>query len=101
MALPFKTPAEIGARFPGSVPGRCASSGLGSSSVFGFAGAASAGVVTAPSEVPEGAAATAAYDNLLKTGFLNPSDRVVLFNTGAGLKYTDVTAQAAGIQRMN
>jgi len=50
---------------------------------------------------PEGAAATAAYDNLLKTGFLNPSDRVVLFNTGAGLKYTDVTAQAAGIQRMN
>lgn len=50
---------------------------------------------------PEGAAATAAYDNLLKTGFLKPSDRVVLFNTGAGLKYTDVTAQAAGIQRMN
>jgi len=50
---------------------------------------------------PEGAAATATYDNLLKTGFLKPSDRVVLFNTGAGLKYTDVTAQAAGIQRMN
>jgi threonine synthase len=49
---------------------------------------------------PEGAAATAAYDNLLKTGFLKPSDRVVLFNTGAGLKYTDVTAEAAGIQRM-
>jgi len=24
---------------------------------------------------------------------------VVLFNTGAGLKYTDVTAQAAGIER--
>jgi len=47
---------------------------------------------------PEGAAATAAYDHLLKTGFLKPEDRVVLFNTGAGLKYTDVTAEAAGIQ---
>jgi threonine synthase len=50
---------------------------------------------------PEGAAATAAYDHLLKTGFLKSSDRVVLFNTGAGLKYTDVTAQAAGIQRVS
>jgi threonine synthase len=48
---------------------------------------------------PEGAAATAAYDHLLKTGFLTPKDRVVLFNTGSGLKYTDVTAEAAGIQR--
>jgi threonine synthase len=48
---------------------------------------------------PEGAAATAAYDYLLKTGFLKAEDRVVLFNTGAGLKYTDVTAEAAGIQR--
>jgi threonine synthase len=43
---------------------------------------------------PEGAAATAAYDNLLKTGFLAPDDRVVLFNTGSGLKYTDVIAAA-------
>ena len=49
---------------------------------------------------PEGAAATAAYDHLLKTGFLEPTDRVVLFNTGAGLKYTDVTAEAAGIRRL-
>ena len=48
---------------------------------------------------PEGAAATAAYDHLLKTGYLKESDRVVLFNTGAGLKYTDVTADAAGIER--
>src|SRR6202008_3288039 len=48
---------------------------------------------------PEGAAATAAYDHLLSTGFLNPNDRVVIFNTGAGLKYTDVTAEAAGIHR--
>jgi threonine synthase len=48
---------------------------------------------------PEGAAATAAYDHLLATGFLTPKDRVVLFNTGAGLKYTDVTAEAMGLQR--
>ena len=48
---------------------------------------------------PEGATATAAYDHLLSTGYLKPEDRVVLFNTGAGLKYTDVTAQAAGLQR--
>ncbi len=48
---------------------------------------------------PEGAAATAAYDHLLSTGYLKPEDRVVLFNTGAGLKYTDVTAEAAGLHR--
>jgi threonine synthase len=39
---------------------------------------------------PEGAAATAAYDHLIETGFLKKSDRVVLFNTGSGNKYTDV-----------
>jgi threonine synthase len=43
---------------------------------------------------PEGAAATAAYDHLLANGFLKPSDRVVLFNTGSGNKYTDVIGQA-------
>ena len=48
---------------------------------------------------PEGASATAAYDHLLATGFLEPQDRIVLFNTGAGLKYTDVIAEAMGIQR--
>jgi threonine synthase len=47
---------------------------------------------------PEGAAATAAYDHLLGTGFLHPSDRVVLFNTGSGNKYTDVIAQAFGLR---
>ena len=41
---------------------------------------------------PEGAAATAAYDHLLATGFLTTQDRVVLFNTGSGNKYTDVLA---------
>ncbi len=48
---------------------------------------------------PEGATATAAYDHLLATGFLKPEDRVVIFNTGSGLKYTDVTAEAMGLQR--
>jgi threonine synthase len=48
---------------------------------------------------PEGAAATAAYEHLLGTGFLKPEDRVVLFNTGSGLKYTDIIAEAAGIRR--
>lgn len=48
---------------------------------------------------PEGAAATAAYDHLIATGSLKPADRVVLFNTGAGLKYTDVTAAAMHLQR--
>lgn len=48
---------------------------------------------------PEGAAATAAYDRLTKNGFLNSSDRVVLFNTGAGLKYTDVIAEALNLER--
>jgi threonine synthase len=46
---------------------------------------------------PEGAAATAAYDHLLKTGFLTPQDRVVIFNTGSGSKYTDVLAEAFGL----
>jgi threonine synthase len=47
---------------------------------------------------PEGAAATAAYDHLIGTGFLSPSDRIVLFNTGSGNKYTDVLAKALRVQ---
>jgi threonine synthase len=46
---------------------------------------------------PEGAAATAAYDHLLANGTLKPTDRCVLFNTGAGLKYTDVIAERLGL----
>jgi threonine synthase len=46
---------------------------------------------------PEGAASTAAYDHLIETGFLKRSDRVVLFNTGSGNKYTDVLAQSFGL----
>jgi threonine synthase len=48
---------------------------------------------------PEGAAATAAYDSLTATGELKPADKVVLFNTGAGLKYTDMTAEAMHLKR--
>ena len=48
---------------------------------------------------PEGASVTAAYDKLLADGTLQPTDRVVLFNTGAGLKYTDVTAEAMRLER--
>lgn len=48
---------------------------------------------------PEGASVTAAYDKLLANGYLKPTDRVVLFNTGAGLKYTDVTAEAMKLKR--
>jgi threonine synthase len=48
---------------------------------------------------PEGAAATAAYDHLLSTGFLRPEDRVILFNTGAGLKYADIIAETAAVHR--
>lgn len=48
---------------------------------------------------PEGAAAIAAYDSLIATGELKPTDRVVLFNTGAGLKYTDMTAEAMHLVR--
>jgi threonine synthase len=46
---------------------------------------------------PEGAAATAAYDHLIANGWLSPKDKVVIFNTGAGLKYTDVTAAAMSL----
>jgi threonine synthase len=48
---------------------------------------------------PEGAAATAAYDQLIASGFLKAGDRVVLFNTGSGLKYIDAIAEAMGIER--
>src|SRR6201995_73896 len=49
---------------------------------------------------PEGAAATAAYDCLLASGELKVEDRVVLFNTGAGLKYIDVLGKAMHIEAL-
>ncbi|HVT12362.1 MAG TPA: threonine synthase [Fimbriimonadaceae bacterium] len=45
--------------------------------------ASSTGVFPAP----EGGATLAAAEKLLERGFLKPSDTVVLFNTGSGLKY--------------
>ncbi|MGA7159044.1 MAG: threonine synthase [Acidobacteriaceae bacterium] len=48
---------------------------------------------------PEGAAATAAYDSLLASGEIKRGERVVLFNTGAGLKYADMTAEAMRLRR--
>jgi threonine synthase len=38
---------------------------------------------------PEGAACVTAYSKLRDNGFLKASDKVVLFNTGSGLKYLD------------
>src|SRR5437588_5082407 len=39
---------------------------------------------------PEGAASLAAYRKLLADGFFEPGQKVVLFNTGSGLKYIDM-----------
>ena len=38
---------------------------------------------------PEGAACFAAVRRLLKTGFLKPQERIVIYNTGTGLKYLE------------
>ena len=38
---------------------------------------------------PEGAACVAALEKLLASGFLKPADRIVLYNTGTGLKYAE------------
>ena len=38
---------------------------------------------------PEGAACVAALRKLYDNGFLKKSERVVLYNTGAGLKYAE------------
>ncbi|MGO9011063.1 MAG: threonine synthase [Bryobacteraceae bacterium] len=38
---------------------------------------------------PEGAACVAALRKLLADGFLKPADRIVLYNTGSGLKYPE------------
>lgn len=47
---------------------------------------------------PEGAAALAAYKQLLQSGFLAAADKVVLFNTGSGYKYLDVFAKYWGVE---
>ena len=47
---------------------------------------------------PEGGAALAAYQDLLKSAFLKESDKVVLFNTGSGYKYLDTFANYWGVE---
>jgi threonine synthase len=47
---------------------------------------------------PEGAAALAAYELLLDQGVLEPTDDVVLFNTGSGYKYLDTFANYWGVE---
>jgi len=47
---------------------------------------------------PEGGAALAAYEQLLRSGFLKARDKVVLFNTGSGYKYLDVFAKYWGVE---
>ena len=52
-----------------------------------------AGVELASTEgmfaAPEGAACVAALRRLLRSGFLDPAERIVIYNTGAGLKYLE------------
>src|ERR1700742_521395 len=48
---------------------------------------------------PEGAACLAAYKISLEQKFLKPTDKVVLFNTGSGLKYIDVIAKAMKLEQ--
>lgn len=43
---------------------------------------------------PEGAASLAAYRKLRGNGFFTAQDKVVLFNTGSGLKYLDVISDS-------
>ena len=38
---------------------------------------------------PEGAACVSALEKLLASGFLKPTDRIVIYNTGSGLKYPE------------
>jgi threonine synthase len=41
---------------------------------------------------PEGAACIPAAERLLREGFLKPDEKIVIYNTGAGLKYLDAYA---------
>ena len=55
---------------------------------------------------PEGAACVAALEKLLANGFLKPNERIVIYNTGAGLKYLEAYStrfprQPASASRIN
>jgi threonine synthase len=54
-----------------------------------------AGILTAP----EGAATLAAAARLRERGDLQPGDRVVLINTGTGLKYPEALEQSLSVRR--
>ena len=41
---------------------------------------------------PEGGACVAAIPHLLKSGVVRPTDRVLIYNTGSGLKYLEAYA---------
>jgi threonine synthase len=41
---------------------------------------------------PEGAACVAAAEKLIRSGFLKQDDRIVIYNTGSGLKYLETYA---------
>lgn len=43
---------------------------------------------------PEGAAAIVAAKKLLQRGWIHPDERVVIFNTGSGLKYQEALKMA-------
>jgi threonine synthase len=45
---------------------------------------------------PEGAACVAALGKLLAAGFLSPGERIVIYNTGSGLKYVEAYSQPGG-----
>ncbi|MDQ7858083.1 MAG: threonine synthase [Armatimonadota bacterium] len=48
---------------------------------------------------PEGAATLAALPHLRDAGMLDPQSRVVLFNTGSGLKYPEAVGAALALER--
>ncbi len=48
---------------------------------------------------PEGAAAIAATKRLIQSGWIAPDDRVVIFNTGSGMKYPEAIKAALGIEK--
>ncbi len=65
----------------------------GTAIAIGDEEALAAGVELAEKEgmfvAPEGAACVAAVRRLLASGFLSPEERIVIYNTGAGLKYLE------------
>ncbi len=46
---------------------------------------------------PEGAATVAALRHLLASGALHPEERIVLFNTGSGLKYQELAPEPSAL----